>query len=244
MSSPRCATLFGGSGFLGRAIAQELAREGVVVRVPMRHPDRAAALRIAGEAGQIAPFPCSLRRDAEVAEAIGGSDTVVNLIGILAGRSASAFQSIHVELAARIARIAKQQGAQNLLHISALGAEPSSKSCCACSKAAGEKAVRAFFPEAIIFRPSIMFGPDDKFLNRFARMARFSPVLPLIGGGQTKFQPVYVGDVARAALAALKNPETRGQTYELGGPSVYTFRELLELVLKTAGMRRGFVNLP
>jgi uncharacterized protein YbjT (DUF2867 family) len=244
MPTPQCATLFGGTGFLGRAIAQSLAREGIVVRVPTRHPDRANVLRIAGDAGQIAPFYCSLRRDIDVAEAIGASDTVINLIGILNGRNANAFQSVHVELAARIARIARQQGVRNLLHISALGAGAGSNSCYACSKAAGEKAVRAFFPEAIIFRPGIMFGPDDRFLNRFVNMARFSPLLPLIGGGKTKFQPVYVGDVAKAALAALNNPEARWQTYELGGAAVYTFRELLEFVLKTMGKKRGFMNMP
>lgn len=244
MSLTRTATLFGGTGFLGRAIVQALAQNGWLVRVPTRHPDRAATLRLAGLPGQIVPLPCSFYQDAGLAEAIDHSDAVINLIGILAERGAATFQNIHVALAARIARVAKEQGAESLLHVSALGANATSSSRYASSKALGEDAVRAFFPEAIIFRPGVLFGPGDGFLNRFANMARFSPFLPLIGGGKTRFQPVYVGDVAKTAMAMLSDYTARGQTLELGGPEIYTLRAMLQLMLKTTGKKRWLIPVP
>jgi NADH dehydrogenase len=197
-----------------------------------------------GDVGQIVPMPCAVRSDASVAGAIGNSDAVINLIGILFQKGRDTFQAVHVETAARIARLAREQGASHLVHMSALGANEQSTSAYARSKAAGERAVRAFFPESVIMRPGILFGPEDNFFNLFATMARYSPVLPLIGGGGTRFQPVYVGNVADAIAQSLQSPEARGRIFELAGPQVYSFRELLVLMLKIIGRKRCLMNLP
>ena len=179
-----------------------------------------------------------------MAAALHGATAAVNLTGILFQRGRQRFDSVHSEGAGTIARAAAEAGVQSLVHVSAIGADPESAALYARSKAAGEAAVRDAFPEAVILRPSVVFGPEDDFFNRFAEMARFSPALPLIGGGQTRFQPVYVGDVAQAAVKALTDPACRGKTYELGGPRSYSFKELLQLLLKTTGRRRALVNLP
>ncbi len=244
MTQTSSTVVFGGSGFLGRHVVRRLARLGGSIRIPTRDLDKALPLKTAGDVGQIVPFLSSPRGDAAVARTVAGADTVINLLGILYERGASTFQAVHVEAAARIARLAKENGVKNFVHVSALGADSASRSKYARSKAAGEEAIRAFFPEAIILRPSVVFGPEDLFFNRFASMARFLPVLPLIGGGETKFQPVYVGDVADAVVAALANPDARGQTYELGGPGVYSFRQLMEIILGAVRRRRCLLPLP
>ncbi|MGE3623567.1 MAG: complex I NDUFA9 subunit family protein [Bdellovibrionales bacterium] len=244
MFQSRQLTLFGGTGFIGRLVVRRLAQDGYIVRVPTRNPETALELKPAGNVAQIVPMACNVRSDASVARAIGQSDAVINLIGILYERGRNTFEALHVETAARIARLAREQGAEGFVHMSALGADAHSASAYARSKAAGEKAVRAFFPEAAILRPSIVFGPEDNFFNRFALMARIFPALPLIGGGGTKFQPVYAGDIAEAAARILAKPEWQGQVYELGGPQVYSFRQLLEIMLDEIGRKRRLVDLP
>ena len=184
-----------------------------------------------------------LGSDAPLAAALAGADAVVNAVGILYERGRQRFDAVHVEGPARLARLAAAAGVRKFVHISALSADPHSASAYARSKAAGEAAVKAAFPAATILRPSIVFGPEDDFFNRFAGMTRLSPVLPLIGGGATRFQPVYVGDVAAAVLAALDRPEAQGKTYQLGGPEIYSFRALLELMLAEIGRKRRLVTL-
>ncbi len=237
-------TVFGGTGFIGRHIVRRLAKTGATICLPTRDLERALVLKPMGNIGQIAPFYGSARNDTSVAQAIERSDTVINLIGILYEKGQNTFQSVHVETAARIARIAKENGATNFIHMSALGASDSAASSYARSKAAGEQAVRMFFPEAVIARPSIVFGPEDNFFNMFAGLARFSPILPLIGGGASKFQPVYAGDVAEAFAQCLHDPEVRGKLYEFGGPQIYSFRQLIELMLQVIDRRRLLINLP
>lgn len=243
MINTKQITIFGGSGFIGRHIVRRLAGEGSVIRVPTRDPESALILKPAGNVGQVVPIACNTRSDTSVATAIGNSDAVINLIGILFERGRNTFEAVHVETAARIARLAKEQGAAQFIQMSALGADPGSLSDYARSKAAGEQAVRTFFPEATILRPSIVFGPEDNFFNLFATLARFFPFLPLINGGKTKFQPVYVGDVAKAVAEILKRPEAEGQIFELGGPRVYSFRELLEIMMSETGRKRRFFNM-
>ena len=198
MSFPKQITIFGGSGFIGRHTVRRLAGEGAIIRVPTRDPENALVLKPAGNVAQVVPIACNIRSDNSVAAAIGRSDAVINLLGILFERGRNTFEALHVETAARIARLAKEQGATQFIQMSALGADAGSFSVYARSKAAGEQAVRTFFPEAAILRPSIVFGPEDNFFNLFATLARFFPALPLINNGATNFQPVYVGDVAKA----------------------------------------------
>ena len=237
-------TLFGGAGFIGQHIVRRLARQDGTIRVPTRDLDRALTLKPLGQVGQIVPFLSNLRDEASLTRAMAGADTVINLVGILFERGRSSFQSVHVELAARIARIAHEQGVKQLIHVSALGADKNSASTYARSKALGEEAVRAFFPEAVILRPSIVFGPEDGFFNLFASLARFAPALPLIGGGHTKFQPVFVGDVADAVMAVLQDPRSTGRTFDLGGPSIYSFKELLELMCNTINRHPYLMPVP
>ncbi len=238
------ATVFGGSGFVGRHVVRELARRGASVRVAVRHPDRALFLKSMGDVGQITPVAANIRDDASVAAAVDGSDAVVNVVGILYRSGRQTFDAIHHQGAGRIARAVAAAGVGRFVHISAIGADAQAPAAYARSKAAGEAAVRSSFPAATIVRPSIVFGADDDFFNRFAMIARLSPMLPLIGGGRTRFQPVYVGDVAAAVAAILSAPESKGATYELGGPDIFTFRELLELVLEATGRRRLLVPVP
>ena len=240
----RSITIFGGSGFIGRYIVQQLARRGWRIRVAVRRPDGALFLKPLGQVGQITPVMANIRDDASVAAALVGADAAINLVGILHKQGRQTFGAVHVEGAQRVARAARAAGVARFVQMSALGADSNSASDYARSKAAGEAAVREAFPTATIIRPSIVFGPEDGFFNRFAGIARLAPVLPLIGGGKTRFQPVYVGDIADAVDRILEAPETAGQTYELGGPTVYSFRELMEILLQEIGRKRLLVPMP
>ena len=240
----RQVAVFGGSGFLGRYVVQRLARSGARVVVAVRHTDAAQFLRPLGDVGQVAPVPCDISRPESVVAAVQGADAVVNLVGILFERGRQRFDDIHHKGAATIAAAARSIGAKRLIHVSAIGADASSPSAYARSKGLGEEAVQLAFPEATLLRPSIVFGPEDNFFNRFARLARIAPMLPLFGGGATRFQPVYVGDVADAVMAALNDKTARGRTYELGGPSVLTFEEILKLILAETNRCRCLVRLP
>ena len=241
----RRVTVFGGSGFIGRYIVRRLAAEGWVVRVAVRDPIRAAFLKTAGNVGQVVPMRADITAaDAIVEAAMAGADVVINLVGILYERGSRTFQAVHADAPERLARIAAKAGVERFIQMSALGADPESPSAYARSKAAGETGVLAAFPQATVVRPSIVFGPEDGFFNRFASMARYSPALPLIGGGETRFQPVYVCDVADAIIRTLHEEKARGQTYELGGPRVYTFRALMELMLRELRRHRGLIPIP
>ncbi len=240
----RQVTVFGGSGFVGRSLVRLLARRGWTVRVAVRRPGQARDLQPLGDVGQIVAVPCRVQDPALVREALAGADGVVNLTGILYEKGSQTFDAIHRDGAATIARAAAEAGVGRLVQMSALGAAADSPSRYAQSKAAGEAAVKEAFPGACIVRPSVVFGPGDSFFNRFAAMALISPCLPLIGGGRTRFQPVFVGDVAQAIVACLEDPAQAGKTFELGGPQAYGFRELLELLLREIGRRRLLLNLP
>ncbi|MBC9178548.1 complex I NDUFA9 subunit family protein [Pseudoroseomonas ludipueritiae] len=243
MITRKVATVFGGAGFIGRQVVQRLARLDYVVRVVGRNPEAMRPLMTAGMVGQVVPLAADLRQDAALARAVAEADWVVNLVGILAEGKRGDFGRLHGELPGRIGQVAAMARVGRLVHVSAIGADPAGPSEYARSKAAGEAALRAAFPRATVLRPSIVFGPDDSFFNRFADMARLMPVLPVIRGG-TKFQPVYVGDVADAVLAALTRDDTEGRTYELGGPRVASFRELMALVLDATGRRKRLVEVP
>lgn len=234
-------TVFGGSGFLGRHTVRALARAGWRIRVAVRHPNSAFFLRPLGSVGQIDIIKCDVTDAEAVTRAVQGAKAVVNLCGILF-QSGQTFEEVQADGAAHVAQAAAAAGVEALVHVSALGADSESDSQYAVTKAEGEAAVREAFPKAVILRPSIVFGPEDGFFNKFAALARFLPALPLIGGGRTRFQPVFVGDVARAIVTALTRQD--GRTYELGGPAVYTFKELLQLILRETGRRRALVPLP
>jgi NADH dehydrogenase len=237
------ATVFGGSGFIGRYVVRRLARAGKTVRVAVRNTDRALFLKTAGHIGQIVPLYAPVTDAAAVRRAVEGADWVVNLVGTLTESRAASFQAIHVDAAARVAASASAAGVQRLVHMSAIGADPASDSRYAASKGEGESAVRAAFPGATILRPSIVFGPEDNFFNRFAGMTRMLPVMPVIEGA-TRMQPVYAGDVAEAVLAALQSDAAAGQIYELGGPKVWLFVDLLAYILKVTGRSIPLVNMP
>jgi NADH dehydrogenase len=238
------ATVLGGSGFIGRYIVQRLAAKGAVVAVVSRHARDAGFLRPLGDVGQIALIDAGLGDEARLAAALDGADAVVSSVGILYERGRQSFAAVHVHGPARLARLAQAAGVRRFVHISALAADIQSSSAYARSKAEGEAAVRAGFPGATILRPSVVFGPEDSFFNRFAALAIYLPALPLIGGGMTRFQPVYVGDVAAAVMAALTRPEAGGRIYQLGGPGIYTFRELMELMLREIRRRRALISIP
>lgn len=243
MATP-VAAIFGGSGFIGRYIVERLARAGWTMRIAVRRPDEALFLKPLGNIAQIVPVGANIRHERSVANAVQGVDTVINLVGILYQAGPQRFDAVHVEGVRRLARAAAGAGVQRFLHVSALGADANSPSAYARTKAAGEAMLKEHFPAATILRPSVVFGPEDDFFNRFAAMTRFSPVLPLIGGGKTKFQPIYVGDVADAAVAALQNPALAGQIFEIAGPRAYTFKELMEMMLAVTGKRRLLVPIP
>ncbi len=235
-------TVFGGSGFLGRHTVRALARAGWRIKVATRHPARGFFLRPLGTVGQIDFVKCDVSDAESVSAAVMGSSAVINLTGILFQKGQT-FEDVQSNGAANIAQAAAQAGVSALVHVSAIGADLESDSSYAQTKAQGEQAVREAFPAAVILRPSIIFGPEDGFFNKFAGMARFSPVLPLVGGGHTRFQPVFVGDVAQAIVTALGDG-AKGRTYELGGPGVYSFKELLQLILREIGRTRALVPLP
>jgi len=237
-------TVFGGTGFIGRNIVRELARRGAVVTAGCRDVEHGKFLKPMGGVGQVTPVKADVTNAGQVAKAVEGADMVVSLVGILYQSGSNTFDSVQAVAPGIIARAAADAGAGHLVHVSALGADEGSKSSYARSKALGEAAVREAFADATILRPSVVFGPDDDFFNKFAGLAAFSPALPLIGGGATRFQPVYVHDVAAAAMAALDNGDAKGKLYELGGPTVYTFRELMELMMAHTKRQRALVNLP
>ncbi len=237
------ATVFGGSGFIGRHIVQRLARQGYVVRAAVRDTEAALVLKPMGAVGQIVPLRAPVSSPAAVVRAVEGASLVVNLVGILAESQPGDFARVMGEGAGTVARAAAAAGATALVHISAIGADAASPSAYGRAKAAGEAAVLAAFPTATILRPSIVFGPEDKFFNRFGAMARMLPCMPVIAGA-TRLQPVYVGDVADAAIAALALPEAAGRIFELGGPQALTFRELLAWILETTGRHHPLVGVP
>ena len=243
MRNRRTAVL-GGSGFIGRYVVQRLAARGDVVPVGCRHAEEAKFLMTLGNVGQIAALNVTIDDEQRLPAFLAGNDALVNCVGILRQNGSQTFERAHHLGPARMARLAREAGVERLVHISAIGADPRSPSAYARTKAAGEAAVRDAFPTATILRPSVVFGPEDQFFNRFAAIAMISPALPLIGGGRTRFQPVYVGDVADAVLKCLEDPATAGRTYELGGPRIYTFRELLELLLGEIRRKRLLIGLP
>lgn len=240
----KVATVFGGSGFIGRYVVKRLAERGHIVRVAVRDPEAALFLKPMGAPGQIVPVGVSVTDDAGVAAVVSGAEIVVNLVGILHETRKATFKAIQGEAPGRIGRAAAAAGARAVVQLSAIGADAASPSAYARTKAEGEQVVREAFPGATVLRPSIVFGPEDGFFNRFAALAQFVPALPLYGGGETKFQPVYVGDVADAVMAALDRADAAGRTYELGGPRVYSFRELLQYILTVTGRRRLLLPLP
>jgi uncharacterized protein YbjT (DUF2867 family) len=236
-------TVFGGSGFLGRSVVRALCKRDYRVRVAVRRPELTGYLQPLGRVGQIHAVQANLRYPASVEAAMRDSDVAINLVGILAQSGAQTFDAVQAAGAGAVAKAAAAAGAR-MVHVSAIGADENSVSHYARSKAAGEKAVLAAVPSATIFRPSVVFGPEDQFTNRFAALARLSPALPLIGGGLTKLQPVYVGDVARAIADAVDGKTKEGATYELGGPEVLTMREIMKIILSIIQRRRMLVSLP
>ena len=236
-------TVFGGSGFLGRHVVRALAKRDYRIRVAVRRPELAGHLQPLGKVGQIHAVQANLRYPDSVASAMRDSHAAINLVGILAESGAQTFDAVQGAGAGSVARAASAVGARTV-HVSAIGADPNSPSRYARAKAAGESAVLAVAPSATILRPSVVFGPEDQFTNRFASLARISPALPLIGGGLTKLQPVYVGDVATAVADAVDGKAKLGATYELGGPEVLTMREIMEIILATIERRRMLISLP
>ena len=238
----KLVTIYGGSGFIGRYIARRMAREGWRVRVAVRRPNEAHFVRTYGVVGQVEPVLCNIRNDASVAQVMVGADAVVNCVGILAESGKNRFGAIQAEGAGRIARLAAEARIPRLVQISAIGADANSDSDYARTKALGERAVLDRFPDAVILRPSIVFGPEDQFFNRFASMSRMGPILPVVGA-DTRFQPVYVDDVARAAVMGATGKAAPG-IYELGGPDVETFRGLMTHMLKVIQRSKLVVNVP
>ncbi len=236
-------TIFGASGFVGRHVVRALAKRGYRIRAAVRRPDLAFHLQPLGRVGQIHAVQANLRYPESVETAASGSGILINLVGVLSERGRQRFDAVHAEGAGVVARVAARSGAR-MIHVSAIGADKTSPSLYARTKALGEEAVLAETPSAKIFRPSIVFGPEDAFFNRFAGLATVSPALPLIGGGLTRFQPVFVGDVAAAIAKAADGETGPANLYELGGPEVRSFRELLEFVLATIERRRLLVPIP
>lgn len=240
----KLVTVFGGSGFVGRHVVKALAAHGWRVRVASRRPDLAFHLQPSGVVGQIHAVQANLRHPESVARALHGVDAVVNLVGLLAESGKQTFENLHVAGVTSVAEAARAAGITRFVQMSAIGADPASASLYGRTKAAGEAAVLAAIPTAVITRPSVVFGPEDQFFNRFASVARLMPALPLIGGGATLLQPVYVRDVAEAVALALDGQATPGCIYELGGPEVRSFKQILAFILKTTGRDRALVSLP
>lgn len=241
----RLFTIFGGTGFIGRYVVERLADRGARIRVVSRSPgSHGHHLQPLGAVDQIVVQSANLESEAGLGQAVDGAAGVINLIGILYETKRQRFDDVHGALPGRIAAVARTAGVERLVQISAIGADAASASAYARSKAEGERRVREAFPDATILRPSIVIGPEDGFFNRFAALARVLPALPLIGGGETRFQPVYVGDVAQAVVAALERDDCRRQTYELGGPQTYTFAELMRYMLEILGRRRLLPSVP
>ena len=243
LETPKLITVFGGSGFIGRHVVRALAKRGYLIRVATRRPELAGHVQPLGNVGQIQPIQANLRVRWSVDRAVEGAAHVINLVGILHESGSQSFSAVQAEGAKTVADAAKSAGAR-LTHGSAIGADPDSAAVYGRTKAAGEKAVLETVEDAVIFRPSIVFGPEDQFFNRFANMARYSPALPLIGGGLTKFQPVFVGDVAEAIARSVDGKVEGGRIYELGGPNVMTFRECMEQMLEVIDRKRLLVPVP
>lgn len=241
---PALVTVFGGSGFIGRHVVRLLAQSGARIRVAVRHPNEALFLKPMGDVGQIQLLQTNVRIPESIDRAVVGADAVINLVGILNPTWRQKFDSVHHLGSQAIAQASARAGVTRLVHLSAIGADQGSPSAYGRSKAAGEDAVREAFPNATILRPSIVFGPEDDFFNRFAAMARMFPILPLIGGGETRFQPVYVGDVATAAAKAAMESGFEGQAFELGGPEVMSFRDILDLVCAETARQRMLLYYP
>ncbi|MCA0920491.1 complex I NDUFA9 subunit family protein [Pseudooceanicola nanhaiensis] len=238
----KLVTIFGGSGFIGRYVARRMAQDGWRVRVAMRRPNEAGFVRTYGNVGQVEPVFCNIRDDDSVRAVTRGADAVVNCVGVLVESGKNSFDAVQGEAPGRIARIAAEEGVASMVHLSAVGADAESASAYARTKAAGEEAVQAAFPGAVILRPSVVFGPEDEFFNRFAAMATRGPVLPVVGG-DTKFQPVFADDVAAAAQLGAEGKAGAG-IYELGGPDVVPFRKLMQDMLAVIRRKRIIVNMP
>jgi uncharacterized protein YbjT (DUF2867 family) len=241
---PRRITVIGASGFIGRYVVKRLAAEGAVICACCRHARDAGFLRPMGDVGQVATFDADITDERALAAVIAGSDAVINAVGILYERGKQNFEALHHQGPARLAKLAKAAGVRHFVHISSISADPAAPSAYSRTKAAGEDAVRAAFADAVILRPALVFGPEDNFFNRFAAMARYLPALPLIGGGHTKFQPVYVGDVAAAVAAVLSLAGAGGKTYELAGPVVFDLKQLFALMLHMIGRQRLLLPVP
>lgn len=238
----KIAVVFGGSGFVGTQVVRELAKAGYTIKVASRVPERAYFLRPCGNVGQVVPVACDYG-EGNIADILRGADVVVNCVGILYERGKGQFQKAHVDLPAKIAAACAKEHVGSFVHISALGCDRSTSKY-AKSKLEGETEILNAYPEAVILRPSVIFGEDDEFFNMFARLSQIFPALPLIGGGETKFQPVFVGDVADAVMAVIANDKARGHIYELGGPETVTFKEIYQRLFKHMGIKRTLVNLP
>jgi len=242
--SQKVITILGGTGFIGRYVVKRLAAAGYAVRVISRHPNAGLHLKTAGAVGQVVLMSGNLARPEALASKIAGSYAVINLVGVMFESGKQNFTQIHARGAEKLAQIAAAEDVKYFIHVSALGVDKATGSHYARTKLLGEKAVLAAFPEATILRPSVIFGPEDHFFNQFAAMASLLPALPLIGGGRTRFQPVYAGDVARAIEMCLLRPETRGKTFELGGPHSFSFQEMLLYVQRQLGRKRRMVSIP
>lgn len=240
----KLVTVVGGTGFIGRYVVKLLAERGFTIRVIARNPESALHLKTAGDAGQVVLVKGNLAKPETLRGLLKDSWAVVNLVGILFENSRQNFTVLHSVGAEKLAQMAKQAGAERFVHMSSLGVDKVVKSKYARTKSMGEKTVKAAFPEATVLRPSVVYGAEDQFYNTFAQMACVLPALPLIGGGMTRFQPVYVMDVANAVVAALLNEDAVGQTYELGGPSTYTFREILSYICRTTNRHPAFISVP
>ncbi|WP_237152659.1 complex I NDUFA9 subunit family protein [Oryzibacter oryziterrae] len=242
--APRLVTVFGGSGFIGRHVVRALAQRGYRVRVAVRRPDLAFHLQPLGTVGQITPVQANLRYKTSVDHAVAGSDAVVNLVGIMTASGRQTHAAVQAFGARAVAEACKASGVTTLVHMSATASDANSASAYARTKFAGEAAVLEVMPNAIVLRPSAVFGPEDKFFNLFASMAAVAPALPLIGGGKTLFQPVYVEDVAEAIARAVDGKVAGGKVYELGGPDELSLRDCMERVLRETGRKRALINLP
>ncbi|HLC09342.1 MAG TPA: complex I NDUFA9 subunit family protein [Methyloceanibacter sp.] len=237
-------TIYGGSGFIGRHVVRAIAKTGARMRVAVRRPELALHLQPLGDVGQINAVQANVRFPDSLLAAAQGADAVINLVGILFPTGKQTFKAVQDEGARHVAEAARASGAKALVHISAIGADTEARSVYARTKAAGEEAVRDVYPDAVILRPSIVFGPEDDFFNRFAKLARIAPALPLIGGGKTRLQPVFAGDVAKAVIAGLTGKAEAGSPYELGGPEVLTLKEVMERVLAYTMRKRLLVPVP
>jgi len=244
LSSTTLIAIYGGSGFIGRHVVRALAKTGARMRIAVRRPELAGFLQPLGGVGQIIPVQANVRYPGSLLAAANGADAVINLVGILSPSGKQTFKAVQDEGARHVAEAARTAGAKAFVHMSAIGADANSPSVYARTKAAGEAAVKEVIPDAVILRPSVVFGPEDEFFNRFAALARLSPALPLIGGGKTQFQPVFVGDVAKAVISALTGKAQAGAVYELGGPEILSMRAVMERVLAYTMRKRWLVPLP